>query len=242
MAPWRSLVSKNYSSCYSTNSEQSVASCSTCISISSVPSPGENSETARRLVLGQKKEKGRRKRRLVCGGETGPVHGNYAHSKRVSPCCRRRRWMKIITRPSSCNLGRRLFRFRDRESKKGGRRGERKEEIRHFLDATLGLIKRKTSALFLCGLFWDVPSLLFEGRDDNRGNEAREKKRRWFPRGTKLFADDSREFFNSSILWTTFFAKLLPEELSYLSIQFFVIAINVYRWSSGLYHYIKIYF
>lgn len=134
------------------------------------------------LVLGQKKEKGRRKRRLVCGGETGPVHGNYAHSKRVSPCCRRRRWMKIITRPSSCNLGRRLFRFRDRESKKGGRRGERKEEIRHFLDATLGLIKRKTSALFLCGLFWDAPSLLFEGRDDNRGNEAREKKRRWFPR------------------------------------------------------------
>lgn len=132
MAPWRSLVSKNYSSCYSTNSEQSVASCSTCISISSVPSPGENSETARRIVLGQKKEKGRRKRRLVCGGETGPVHGNYAHSKRVSPCCRRRRWMKIITRPSSCNLGRRLFRFRDRESKKGGRRGERKEEIRHF--------------------------------------------------------------------------------------------------------------
>lgn len=242
MAPWRSLVSKNYSSCYSTNSEQSVASCSTCISISSVPSPGENSETARRLVLGQKKEKGRRKRRLVCGGETGPVHGNYAHSKRLV-VDGDVEWKLSLVRPRVISAADYSgFATENRKKEGGGERGKRKFVTFPRLDATLGLIKRKTSALFLCGLFWDAPSLLFEGRDDNRGNEAREKKRRWFPRGTKLFADDSREFFNSSILWTTFFAKLLPEQLSYLSIQFFVIAINVYRWSSGLYHYIKIYF
>ena len=84
---------------------------------------------ARRLVLEQKKEKGRRKRRAVCG-ETGPVYGNYAHSKRV--CCRRRRWMKIITRPySSCNLGRGLFQFRENQKKE--REREREREKRKFV-------------------------------------------------------------------------------------------------------------
>lgn len=134
------------------------------------------------------------------------------------------------------------FATENRKKEGGGERGKRKFVTFPRLDATLGLIKRKTSALFLCGLFWDAPSLLFEGRDDNRGKRERKKGDDSHDRGTKLFADDSREFFNSSILWTTFFAKLLPEQLSYLSIQFFVIAINVYRWSSGLYHYIKIYF
>ena len=62
--------------------------------------------------------------------------------------------MKIITRPySSCNLGRGLFQFRENQKKEREREREREEEIRHFLDATRGLIKRKTSALFLCGLF-----------------------------------------------------------------------------------------
>lgn len=175
MAPWRSLVSKNYSSCYSTNSEQSIASCSTYISISSVPSPGENSETARRLVLGQKKEKGRRKRRLVCGGETGPVHGNYAHSKRLV-VDGDVEWKLSLVRPRVISAADYSgFATENRKKEGGGERGERKFVTFPRLNATLGLIKRKTSALFLCGLFWDAPSLLFEGRDDNRGNEARKK-------------------------------------------------------------------
>lgn len=164
MAPWRSLVSKNYSSCYSTNSEQSVASCSTCISISSVPSPGENSETARRLVLGQKKEKGRRKRRLV-------KRGRCTETMRIRNASRLVvdgdvEWKLSLVRPRVISAADYSgFATENRKKEGGGERGKRKFVTFPRLDATLGLIKRKTSALFLCGLFWDAPSLLFEGRE-----------------------------------------------------------------------------